>query len=762
MSETYVLGLQIPSMGSREIITGEAKYTCDLSFPSMLVGKLLYTQHPCARIIKIDTSQAKFIPGVVTVLTYKDIPGKNSYTVYDTDQPVLAEDYIRYQGDVLAAVAAETEQAAQAALKVIKVEYKVLPGVFDAKEAMKPGSRQVWQNRNNIYDHLVIEHGNLEEGFKQADIVIENTYTTPRIEHAFLEPEGAVARIDTDGTVIVYAGCQAPFRDRNQIARSLGLPEKKVRVIVPFIGGAFGGKDEVHVQIYTALLAFKTGRPVRLIRTREESIRTHVKRHPTTIRIRSGATKDGLLTALEVEAVGDTGPYVNMGKQVMHVLANHVSGPYIIPNARIEAYTVFTNNPICGAMRGFGMPQAHFACECQMNALAKALGLDPLEIRLRNGLRNGSELATGVTVSNGDDVRHCLEKAAELTGYRTRNNDPKVRQPAPYLRRGWGIACMIDGISLGRNVPDDAGIEVEMARDGSVVVRTGAVDYGQGLHTVLLQLATETLGVKLSDVKLVTPDTEKTVDAGSTSASRQTFVSGNALLKAVEPIRCSLLQTAVEETGLSEDLLSLRNGFLYAEGENLEITVGDLAAKALMKNRKLYSLGHYATVYHNEAFSKDSYPNACEYYTFGAQVARVLVDTETGEVTVEEIQTVADAGKIMNLGGAVGQLEGGTSMGFGYTLMEDLIVKEGRTLNNSLESYLIPTARDVPVMKTSIRETPEINGPLGARALGEAGVIPVVPAIVNAVSDALDGVDLKEIPITPERVLAAIQAQKRI
>lgn len=762
MGNSSVVGKTVPSNGSRDIITGRAKYTTDLSFPGMLVGKLLYAEHPCARIVNLDVTQAQRIPGVVAVITHEDIPGENSYTVYDTDQPVLVEDYVRYQGDVLAAVAAESEEAARAALAAIKVEYEVLPGVFDVREAMKPDALQVWPNRGNIYDHLVIEFGDPRAGFEGADIVIENTYSTPRIEHSYLEIEGAVARIGEDGTVIVYAGCQAPFRDRDQVARSLGLPDNIVRVVVPFVGGAFGGKDEVHVQIHAALLAYKTGRPVRLIRSREESIKTHVKRHGTLIRYKSGATKDGLITAIEVEAIGDTGPYANMGKQVMHIVANHASGPYKIPNARIDAYTVFTNNPICGAMRGFGMPQAHFACESQMDALARATGLDPLEIRLRNGLENGSVLPNGVIVSNGWDIRQCLHKAAELSKWDARKNDQRELKPKPYLRRGWGMSAMLDSFGLGRNVPDNAAIELDMNRDGTLFIRTGAVDYGQGLHTILKQLAAETLGVDLSAIKLITPDTEKTLDAGSTSASRQTFVSGNALLRAAEPIKRSLLQTASEEVDLSVDLLSLKDGFVYAEDEKLDLSIGDLAFKTWSKNRTLSGLGYYTFEYHDEAFLKDGYPNACEYYTFGVQIARVLVDIDTGQVTVEEIMTVVDPGKVLNPRGAIGQIEGGTSMGFGYATMEDLTVKDGRTLNNSLESYLIPTAQDVPEMQTCFRETPESYGPYGARALGEAGVIPTVPAILNAVSDALGGIPFNIIPITPERVLAAIKNKERI
>ncbi|MDP2990205.1 MAG: molybdopterin-dependent oxidoreductase, partial [Kiritimatiellota bacterium] len=370
-------------------------------------------------------------------------------------------------------------------------------------------------------------------------------------------------------------------------------------------------------------LAQASGRPVRIIRSREESILTHVKRHPVIIRYRSGITRDGKLTAVHAEAIGDTGPYVNAGRDVMNFVAATLSGPYYVPNARLESYTGFTNNPICGAMRGYGIPQASFAYEAQMDALARAIGMDPLEIRLCNGLETGMQAPTGVTIREGRGMKICLQEAATLSGWSERNKEN--RQPAPHLRRGWGMASIWFSIGKGRNIPDNAGATLEMIQDGSVILHTGAADMGQGTHTVLAQMAAEALGVKLEAVRVVGPDTERTFDAGPSVASRQTFISGNAVLRAAQPIRETLLQTASEETGFPMEKLQLREGLLFAEDELLSQTVAELAAKAAQRNRRLHADGFYAMEY-PEALPPNGYPFAPAVFTFGTQVAQVLVD----------------------------------------------------------------------------------------------------------------------------------------
>jgi CO/xanthine dehydrogenase Mo-binding subunit len=755
MADYSVIGKPAPATRSRDFITGQARYCPDIRLPGMLVGKLLYPKYGCARITRLDVRSARLLPGVVTVLTASEIPGENSYLYsLPADQPLLVSDIVRYQGDALVAVAAETEDAVLSALDAIQVEYEPFTGVYDVLEAMQPGARQVWPDRENVIDHLTIDHGNIEAGFKQADIIIENTYYTPLVEHAFMETEGAVAYPDENGVMVVYSSCQAPHRDRIQIARALGVAENMVRVITPHIGGAFGGKDEAHVQIHAALLAQASGRPVSIIRSREESILTHVKRHPVIIRYRTGITRDGKLTAVHAEAIGDTGPYLNAGRDVMNFVAATLSGPYYVPHARLEAYTVLTNNPICGAMRGYGIPQASFAYEAQMDLLARHIGMDPLEIRLLNGLETGQQVPTGVTIREGHGMKACLQEAAQLSGWKERLG--KSRQPAPNLRRGWGMASIWFSIGMGRNIPDHATATLDITVDGSVILHTGAADMGQGAHTALAQMAAEAIGVKFETVWVIGPDTNHTFDAGPSVASRQTFISGNAVLKAAQPIREALLQTASELTGLPIGILQLRDGFVLAEGEVLSLTIAELAVKATQENRRLHADGFYAMEY-PESLPPNSYPYAPSVYTFGTQVAQVLVDIETGQVSIEKLVAVQDAGQVINPGGARGQIEGGVIMGLGYALMEELLVDQGSTLNSNLGTYLIPTSKDVPGLVVKIIEIPEPYAPFGAKGLGEPPLTPTAPAILNAVVDAI-GVPLYRIPLTPERVLTAMEA----
>jgi CO/xanthine dehydrogenase Mo-binding subunit len=750
-----VIGVPVPAVQYKQLLSGSARYINDLKMPGMLVGKLMYSAHPCAIITKLDVEAARAIPGVEAVLTHTDIPGENSYLYHEADQPLLASERVSYLGDAIVAVAAVDEATAQAAIEAVEVIYELLPGVFDPLEAMKPDTPAVLPGYENIISHTEFDFGDLEAGFAAADVIVENTYYTPWIEHAFLEPEGALSHYDLEGTLVVYASNQAPNRDRMQIARSLAIPEHRVRVITPYVGGAFGAKDEVTVQIHAALLTQATGKPVRIIRSREESILTHVKRHPIMVKHRMGATQDGKITAIKVELIGDTGPYENAGRFILGFAASVASGPYNIPNARIDSYAVRTNNPIGGAMRGFGAPQVCLAYEGQMDSLARELNIDPLELRMLNAVSSGQVVPSGGVIREAGAVKAGLKEATELAGWDNRGS--VERQPAPNLRRGWGISSTWFVIGLGRG-QDNSGIILEMATDGSVILRTSAVDMGQGVHTALAVMAAENLGVDLDSVRVIGPDTDRTIDSGPSVASRQTFVSGNAVLKAAAVIRKSLLETAAEETGLPEEILSLGGGGVYAEGERLSLGIPDLASKATFANRPMHADGFYAMEFPQEFSGQENYfgvgPSA-----FGTQIAQVLVDIETGEITIEKIVAVQNVGRIINYGGAYGQLEGACTMGTGYAITEELKVENGRILNDSLESYLIPTSLDAPETITKLLEIPEPYGPHGAVGIGEPSLTSTAPALLNAVSDAI-GVRINEIPMTPERVLTAIENKK--
>jgi len=535
MSESNVVGQWVPATGAGDIVTGAARYCPDIDLPGLLTGKLLYSPHARARIRKLDVSAARQIPGVFAVLTQADIPGENNYLYSQADQPLLAIDEVRFQGDAVAAVAALDEATADAALRAIQVEYEVLDGIFDPLEAMKTGADQLVEGEDNIIMSQVYRSGEVEAALASADVIVENTYRTQWAEHAFLETEGGVALVDEEGVVTVYSSCQAPHRDRMQIARTLAMPESMVRVITPYIGGAFGGKDEAHVQMHAALLAVAARRPVRLIRGRRESILTHVKRHPIIIHCITAATREGRLLAVKARAIADAGPYHNATHEVMNKFGEFIGGPYSVQNLEVETIAVRTNNPIGGAFRGFGAPQAAFVYESQMDDLARKLEIDPLELRLLNGVETGTKMYTGVVVREGQAMKASLRKAAEKIGWEKR--DQCERQPAPHLRRGWGMATILKGSGMGRGLGDHAGVVLEMHRDGSVVLLSGAADMGQGIITILAQMAADRLGVPMSSIRAVRADTSRTPDAGSSCASRQCMVSGNAVLAAADSIR---------------------------------------------------------------------------------------------------------------------------------------------------------------------------------------------------------------------------------
>ena len=433
MTELAVVGKWTAAPGAREIVTGQARYCPDIQLPGILCGKLLYSPYARARIVKLDVHKAREIDGVIAVMTHADIPGENSYLYAEPDQPLLVVDEVRFQGDAVAAVAAVDTRTADAALAAIEVEYEELQGIFDPLEAMKPGADQIVQGEDNVMMSQMYRAGNVEAAIASADVIIENTYRTQWAEQAFLETEGGVGLVDDDGGITVYSSCQAPHRDRMQIARALGMPESNVRVITPYIGGAFGAKDEAHVQIHAGLLAHAAQRPVHLIRERRESILTHVKRHPMTIECTTAATAKGEVLAVKARIIADAGPYTNSTHEVLGRTGEFIAGPYKVSNVEVERIGVRTNNPICGAFRGFGAPQAAFVHESQMDDLARKLGMDPLEIRLLNGLETGTKMCTGVVIREGTPMKASLNRAAEMIEWDKR--DQCERKPAKHLRR---------------------------------------------------------------------------------------------------------------------------------------------------------------------------------------------------------------------------------------------------------------------------------------------------------------------------------------
>lgn len=750
MTETDVVGQWVAAPGAEDIVTGKALYCPDIRLPGLLCGKLLYSPYARARIKKLDVQKARKLPGVFAVITHADIPGENSYLYAEPDQPLLVVDEVRFQGDAVAAVAAIDARTADAALAAIEVEYEELPGIFDPLEAMQPGAEQVVPGKDNVMLSQMYRTGDVDAAIASADVVIKNTYRTQWAEHAFLETEGGVGLVDDEGGITVYSSCQAPHRDRMQIARALAMPESMVRVITPYIGGAFGAKDEAHVQIHAGLLAHAAQRPVHLIRDRRESMLTHVKRHPIIVECITAATKDGKLVAVKARAIADAGPYTNATHEVLNKLGEFIGGPYTVENLEIEKIGVHTNNPITGAFRGFGAPQAAFVYESQMDELARELGMDPLQIRLLNGVETGTKMYTGVVVREGTGMKASLKRAAEMIGWDER--DKVERQPAPHLRRGFGMATILKGSGLGRGLADHAGVILEMHRDGSVILKSGAADMGQGIITVMAQLAADRLGIPMSSVRVVRADTSKSPDAGPSCASRQAMLSGNAVLEAADTIRDTLLTMAAGKLKIDKERLDLKASQLTVDGEPHEMSVAELALRCSNWGRPLHaeSLAHFE---YPDDVPDVTYRFSSEVFQFCTQIAQVLVDCETGQVTVERLIAVHDAGKMINPGGVFGQIEGGVAQGIGYALTEELVVKNGLTQNPSLENYVIPMAFDIPEMEMDVLEIPEpIGAPLGAKGIAEAPIIPTAPAIRNAIYDAI-GKPLYELPMNAERVL---------
>ena len=738
------VGHPLPRPDARAKATGEAVFAADLYFEGMLYGKVLRSRYPHARVLRVDTSQAKALPGVIAVLTAADVPGARNHGLLRNDWPVLAYDKVRYVGDAVALVAAETEEIAEAGLELIEVDYEPLPVVTSAEAALAKDAPLIHEE-GNVLKHLTFHRGDVEAAFAQADIVIENEYRTPAGDHSFLEPEASVATLDDQGNVTVYVGSQIPFDDQRQIAASLDLPLEKVRVVQTKVGGAFGGKEDIHVQIHVALLAQAAGRPVKLVFTRQESMIVHPKRHATVIRLKTGATKAGKLLAVQAHIIGDTGAYASLGEPVMTRTATHASGPYEVPNFKVDCYAVHTNNPPAGAYRGFGVPQATFASETQMDILAEKLGMSPFELRRINALKVGATTATGQTLRESVGLLECLE--------RVESQIPNLQSPISNLQsqRGWGVACAYKNVGLGGGLADSAGAEVELLDDGRAIVRAGAAEVGQGLVGVLAQVVVEELGVDYSKVEVILGDTDQCLDGGATTASRQTYVTGNAVRYAARQVRQALADAAAEELDAAPDTLVFREERV-SRPDRRSISLGKAITLARREGRSLDASYIYTppkTVPLEEEGDKHF------AYGYTAQAAQVEVDITTGEVKVLRVIAAHDVGRAINPMAVAGQLEGGVMMGLGYALTEEFKVEEGQVLSDSFAKYKVPRIRQIPEIVPIIVEHETVDGPYGAKGVGEITSIPTTAAITNAIYAACSA-RVFSLPATPNRILTAL------
>jgi CO/xanthine dehydrogenase Mo-binding subunit len=704
----------------------------------MLFMKLLFADRPHARVRWIRTARAEAAPGVVAVYTSKDVP-LNEYGLQWQDQPVLCgpipeggkpgSDVVRFVGDQVAAVVAHSEAEAAAAVKWIEVGYEDLPVLTDPEEAMKPDAPRIHEEigDSNICVHYKIRKGNVDQAFAKADVIVESEYRTPVQEHAYLQPEAGLAYIDEEGRITIECGGQWTHEDQHQVAHALNMPNENIRIIYPAIGGAFGGREDMSVQIVLALAAWKLQRPVKIIWTRQESIIGHGKRHASVSRAKWGATKDGKVIAIENVLIGDGGAYMYTSNKVLGNSAITSTGPYFIPNVKTDIYGVYTNNVPGAAYRGFGAPQALFMAEMQMGKLAEKLGMDPVKIRLKNALRDGDTMGVGTPSPSPVSVVRCIEAARDQFGWKTDRgqktvdrNDIRstVRRPSSVVR-GRGFAAGFKNVGFSFGYAENCWAKIEIHGNSEidrVVLHHASAEVGQGTHTVMVQMAAEAVGVPFEKVKLMTSDTATMGNSGSVSASRMTFMSGNAIRGAAE---VALRKWRSEERP----------------------AIGEFKYLAPRTNQFDPETGY-------------STPNFA--YAFVAQAAEVEVDTETGHVRVIRITSADDVGKPINPALVEGQVEGAVVQAQGYAVLEDYKTKDGRVLTDQLSTYLIPTIWDIPEkVETVIVEVPDPSGPWGARGLGELPFLVVAPLIGAAIHDAT-GVWINEFPFTPERVLRAL------
>jgi xanthine dehydrogenase molybdenum-binding subunit len=750
MPPLEVIGHSHPRPDAVAKVTGAAKFTDDYTFPDMLVGGTLRAAHPHARVLSIDTGRAVALPGVHAVLTHEDVPGENRHGLVYTDWPVLCDDKVRYMGDAVAIVAADSREIVAEALKLIDVAYERLPVVAGAEGAREPNAALVhpdWRD-GNLLEHMKVRRGDIGRGLAEADVVVEGEYHTPAYDHFFLEPECSIGvpagYDDHHAKLTVYVGSQIPYADRNQIATAMNLAPEEVRVIGTLIGGGFGGKEDIMGQIHAAMLAQATGRPVKILYDRVESMLAHPKRHATVIRIKTGAKRDGTLTAVQAELVGDAGAYASLSTKVLKRATAHATGPYQVPHAKIDCYAMYTNNPPAGAFRGFGVTQSAFAVESNMDILAHELGMDPFELRRVNALQVGSTTATGQVLRESVGLLDCLEWVND----RVKTVDP---EPLPANQRiAWGVAAAYKNTGFGGGAEDSAGAEVEVYPDGTAEIRSSSADLGQGLTTVVAQCTAEELGLPFERVSVLLSDTDRTPDGGATTASRQTFVTGNAARLASQRMRQRLAGVAAERWDVAPDTIRFADGELHADGRST--TLGEAV-------RWLQEEGHETRLTYRY-YAPPTRPlgeggDMHIAFGFGVQAAQVAVDTKSGKVTVLRIVAASDGGRALNPQALLGQIEGGLVMGVGTALTEEYKLEDGVPVTLRWKDYGVPLMKQMPEMDLHLAEHPVSTGPYGAKGIGELPSIPTAPAICNAIYNAV-GVRVHRLPVKPEWLLERI------
>lgn len=729
-------------------VVGTATYTDDLLFDGMLYAKVRRAMIPHGFLTKLDISKAKALPGVAAVLTAEDIPGERNHGLVIYDWPVMVGigERVRYVGDALAIVAAETEEIAEQAAALIEAEFDLQPVITNPVQARQEGVPQIHET-GNLLKHIKVRKGDVEQGFAESDVVLEHTFHTATTDHAFIEPECSIAVPAPDGRLEIYVGSQIPYQDRTQVARVLGWPEERIRIVGQLMGGGFGGKEDVMGQIHSALLANATQRPVKLLFDRHESLLVHPKRHATRIRVKIGAKKDGRIVACDTELYGDTGAYASLGEKVMTRATTHSAGPYEIDHVRADCYAMYTNNPPAGAFRGFGVTQSAFAIESMMDMLAEKLGIEPVELRRKNALRLGSVTNTGQVLRESVGLLECIERVD--TEMRKGNPTPFAPKPDPAnpnLVRAWGIAAAYKNTGLGGGAPDISGADVELYADGTFQVRSSAAELGQGLVTVMRLTVAEEMAVPPEQVRVLVMDTDLTPNGGPTTASRQTYVTGNASRFAARTLRDQITATLAEKFDVRPQQIRFENGIVHVNGHSLTYA---------QVYKEMNNAGQQPRVrYMYEAPKTQPLGTGGDMhfaFSFGVQAAEVEVNKLTGEVRVLRVISANDVGMAVNPLGLQGQVEGGVMMGLGNALTEEFIVEDGYVVTDRLARYRIPGIMLTPEITSIIVEHPTADGPYGAKGVGEISSIPTTPAITNAIYNAV-GVRIDKLPVDQELI----------
>ena len=759
MEPRSIIGQRISNVDAWEKARGRAIYGIDLKLPGMLHGKILRSPLAHARIARIDTSRAERLPGVRAVITAEDTP-KIKYGAQVQDEYPLAVDKVRYIGDEVAAVAAVDEETAWEALESIRVEYEELPAVFSPRESMEPGAPAIHDEaKNNVVTHIEFERGMVQEGFREADSIFEDEFLTSNVHQAYLEPHVCVARTDGSGNFTLWGSLQAPARNREVIARILNLPVEKVRIIQTVVGGGFGGKATQLLSLYPicAFLAWKAGLPVRILNTWEEEFAASRSRMPAQIRIRLGMRKDGTFTAKEIRILADCGAYAGTGPAVIGTTATRATSLYRFPNVKCQADLVYTNQTPIGSYRGYGNPQLHFALESIIDAAAEGMGMDPLELRLKNAIQTGETSVHGWVMNSGH-LKECLQEAAQKSGWREKRSRGRKEGV------GIGMGSMIH-VSGNRGVYpffDGSAAYLRINPHGGIDLISGEAEIGQGSNTVFTQIAAEVLGVPVGDIRCLPLDSDHSPFALGTFASRVTTVGGKAVLLAAEDAKRQLLEFASGKMETSPSDLECRGGRVFRKGspdQGMEIReIARLRAHA-HGGAPILGVGTFLVPPHVVPPDSSKYGNISMAYSFGVQVAEVRVDRTTGRVEILNFLSVHDSGTVINPLLSEGQVEGGVVQGMGYTLLEEIVRKEGKVVNGDFTDYRLPTICDAPPIASVFLGIPDPFGPFGAKGVGEITQVAVAPAVANAIYDAV-GVRLKELPITPEKVLQALKKEK--